>query len=172
MAAAQQGDRRRPGHGVVPDGQERAHEPLRELGQAACGHGRDYFGRVEGRAEDAEEQALLGAEVVVDEGGVHPGGPGYVAYRRPVITALGEKPAGGVEHRLPGARAARAPPCPCHSSPGRGSGGPGHHAVRRRSVTEAKARATTAAPTTMPRSRHISAVGLANIPTCCRPCTA
>ena len=104
---------------------------------------------------------------MVHERRINPGGQGYVAHRRVVVTRV--RIASELRRALPpssgaGQGASRYAPLPQMGfAPARG-----HrlvrHAVRRRSVADARPKAPTAAVSTMAKSRHMSPVGLALAP--------
>jgi hypothetical protein len=99
---------------VVPDGQERLHEPLTDLVGLGGEHGRQLLDRVDRQPHGGHEQVLLGPEVVVDQGRVDPGQLGHPPDGGPLVALLGERPPGRAQDRLPGPARPGPPAGPRH----------------------------------------------------------
>jgi hypothetical protein len=93
---------RRADVGVVPDREEHVEEALGGLLDRARDGRPDQLARVDGHLEGGEEQLVLGAEVVVHQGRVDPGGGGDRTDRRTGETVVRERRPGGREDRGPG----------------------------------------------------------------------
>ncbi len=95
--------RRGPSGRVLPDTEEEAGQALTDrVERAVLDRGRRGQGGRERALDGRLEDLLLGAEVVVHEGGVDPGGLGDAAHRRLLVAALGEFLAGRVQDAVAG----------------------------------------------------------------------
>ena len=152
-------------HGAVPDPQQQPDDVLAQVLAAAVQHLRQQLGRVGRCLDRRQEELVLVAEVVVDQGRVDTRRPGDATDRRPVEPALGERLPGSGEDDVPGVGVPGASSRP--SSRFRRA-----QFVLLRRVPAARARASRAAPATTAMSTHMVVVAVADRPTSCRASTA